>query len=862
MDRSVLVLDDRVHELFTGIDTDFVTDVGLEKGAAYSEAEDEYPSRLDPAARGDAVLHYVDREGRPRKGFVCDSGWSLEDAEVLCQEKGHESGMPTYEGRFSGGSGGGGGGGGGEGFLAATSAAHRSGWFAVSEVTCKSGESRIQDCDYKRARSRRTHLVQKSLDGVTHLCSQPGERAGVICGRGVDIIKLKKPAMDCANVGTSASDVFSLKQQVQKVMSEMNANKHWAEYILPIPYLVSLITTVMLQSAQFDMTVLLVKPEGGRYKHLRWNTYKANVAQFGFNVTGSFKLSNKNMNRIKSNCRIVHKYLFEAVKDSFSPDPFFHKTMLKRHLAEVSVAANDSYLKAKEIEKAFEDTEELLKELVEAVIATEDYHGRSTDELKRELEILNNQTRKNAQEIEQRTKEKTEFFRKIEESVEKFQAAAQKAMSQECVKGIKICKNCVHQEQKQLGSCRVPKEKVCIKYEDKCKSTTHKGRFWFIKWGSKCASHASECVDEQLQCPQFEHRPAGKYCVEGGKKSGPPCGPCNHAKAIQNTVDKIFKQFTDLQTSYTSTDAINYVIIRDQVQLVIESLDGIVVDVNSFKSSTDSGGRPKIRLSVRRPRSASEEEAEQEEAEQEEAEQEEAEQEKAGQEEAEQEEMDSKAQNATQGDTTGKGAEDRNIKSKVDMLDSSAGMLDILISDDFAQERDLRAWAKLVQGIAERLRNADVKKTSMVTPSEVKRLAKALKDGHKLHQHLEAKARQGQARIKTQERRDAPEGAGGEAADGGGDTGLPVYSEARAIMLNEVSYAKTTRRLEELEVQQRRNLNEILQKDVARMTLAEVVQFLRDMARQMAFMKKSWGQISLFFQKLAEMMENSKKNVR
>ncbi len=72
------------------------------------------------------------------------------------------------------------------------------------------------------------------MDGITHLC-QAKDRAGVICGGRGAISKLKRGATDCASVGGTVSDVFSLKAQIEKVTAKMNEKKHWSEYILPIP---------------------------------------------------------------------------------------------------------------------------------------------------------------------------------------------------------------------------------------------------------------------------------------------------------------------------------------------------------------------------------------------------------------------------------------------------------------------------------------------------------------------------------------------------------------------------------------------------------------------------------------------------
>ncbi len=845
-----LILSGAGHEMFTGVNTNFITNVRLAKGGLYRERADEYPEGLAEDARGDITVEFVDRTGAPKQGSVCDYGWSAEDANAVCKGLGHQAGLPTYNGHFTNDS--------ASGVVDPRSMAGDD-HFAVSDVRCRSTSHRLQDCDIRTVRPRLNHLVQKSMDGIVHLC-QPKDRAGVICGRSNLVIKLKKGATDCGSVGRTVSDMFSIKSQIEKVTAEMNANKHWSEYVLPIPSTVSLLSSVMLQSTHVNMTIRLAKAQGGTYQHLRWNTYRANLAQFAFSATHSFKLSNKNMNGIKANSKVIHKYLLESVKNAFSADPFEHKTLLTMHLNEVSMAANSSYDNAVEVVEAFEKTRMILDELVEAVVATQEGHGLQVDELRQQLHILRNESETFKKEIEQKKKEKTEFFQKIESSMSAFHNAAKKAINEECVNGTIVCNKCVYKAQKKLGNCLVSKVPVCTKYEDKCSGSRPSFSFMGISAGSKCASYNSQCVKTELQCPQFEYRKAGRYCEDPGMR-GPLCLTCNHAQAVQDTVSKVFQLAADLHS--TEPSSLDFGIVQKQVNQIMKVLNGIVVAADSASEQREeeeilasitgeptqpndlpqnpvpvmTGQNPRVSRGTgpqgnRRW------------------------QQQQGQLQHQQRQRQHQQQGQQQQQPiVPHEPQERDIESRIEMLHAQTKLLNEVLSIDPAKTQALRLWSRNLQSIASRLKTSGVQLASELTPQELESLRESLDEVQELNDQLLVKARETEARTKNQEKRDGVDFT---------ETGvpLPVVKEARALVENERSYAKVTHRLENVEAQLRTGMMEILSKNVIDMDLVQVLKFLEEMAEHMSFMQRNWGQISLFFEKIALLLENSKSNVR
>ena len=87
----------------------------------------------------------------------------------------------------------------------------------------------------------------------------------------------------------------------------MTQNKHWSEYLTPVPMTVSLLSMLLLVSAQFQRQVWLVKPTSGEFEHLKWDTLRPNLETLKNHMIDGFQTSSRSMMRIYSNSKVRKK---------------------------------------------------------------------------------------------------------------------------------------------------------------------------------------------------------------------------------------------------------------------------------------------------------------------------------------------------------------------------------------------------------------------------------------------------------------------------------------------------------------------------------------------------------------------------
>ncbi len=432
-------------ELFTGNGTNFMISAELEAKSPISEDLKGFSSD----SVGDIKINFLARDGSKQSGYVCDYGWNIISADVFCQSLSFEKGLPTYNGRFT-----------------LEQGQQVETQFAISGVTCQLSEKDFLNCPFRMVGDKMDVMEQRSMlnwGGMGYSC-RPKDRAGVICGSRAQIDKVEEKENACNSTEEATiGQVLKLEDQVNKVNNIMNNGKHWENYLLPIPVTVSLLASVMLQSANFPRAIMLDKPASGEFDYLKYNYYQPNLLQFAFSVTDTFKLSNKNMKTIYYNADDIQKYLNLAVKNAYSNNPAERKILFRVHMKEVETAANESLEKATEVVTAFQETDLILKELIEVVSQTDRNITNTAGKVKTQLDILKNVT----SEIEEQKKNVTIQVENNRKAVEKARTAfykkAEEAAAQECTDGTQVCKRCVHKKAWKTDKCQTMGT-ICAEY--------------------------------------------------------------------------------------------------------------------------------------------------------------------------------------------------------------------------------------------------------------------------------------------------------------------------------------------------------------------------------------------------------------
>jgi len=550
-----------INEKMTGIKTSFLTYpmVSLERSAG------EHPGEgIGREDYGDVLLHFLDRNGRAHEAYICDYEWGLEDANTICRHLKFEAGIPTYDGRYS---------------------STRNPEYAVSGVQCTDG---LTSCKFRTicGNSDPSCLIQQSMKqfkGKGYACNKNSETdvAGVICGNQTVITSLLEEKIKC-NRGSiekdkkSVAQMYQLQKQVKATESKMFENKHWSEYLLPMPMAISLMSTVLLVSSQFDRDVELTKPTSGQWEYLKYDWLQANLLFLANNVKNNFELSNANMGVIKVNSRKVHNNMKLAVAYAFSEDKYDSKTLLPRHLRYIEEDAASSTEKAKEVSIAFRATGKIIEELLEALKNSQSVHGNEAVELENVLKIVKKENESDEKDLIEAKEKKTEYDKNVTESRKEFFTAAKKAFNTQCVEETIECESgCEYEPAKQTGECNIEEEIVCLVYDKTCveegsvcltheeKCTGHESYssgFLGLSRSSRCKGYRTVCVQEQKICKKIDNSKcikskkictdptytlAGNYCKDKGKHS--ICAPCSWLKEVEATMKSVTQVQMQLQ---------------------------------------------------------------------------------------------------------------------------------------------------------------------------------------------------------------------------------------------------------------------------------------------------------------------------
>ena len=117
----------------------------------------------------------------------------------------------------------------------------------------------------------------------------------------------------------------------------MAEHKHWSEYLLPVPTTVSLVSMLMLISAQFSTEIQLKKPSSGEWEYLKWDTLVPNIENLKNSMIEAFEISDTSMLRINYNSREINGELEKIVKYSAYPQDTQNRLKTKKLLLKASM---------------------------------------------------------------------------------------------------------------------------------------------------------------------------------------------------------------------------------------------------------------------------------------------------------------------------------------------------------------------------------------------------------------------------------------------------------------------------------------------------------------------------------------------
>ena len=205
---------------------------------------------------------------------------------------------------------------------------------------------------------------------------------------------------------------------------------------------VSLMSTLLLVSSEFERDVELLRPQKG-YVYLKQDFLRPNLVDLSSEVKNSFMLSNNNMNTIKVNSVSMHKNLKNAVIYAFSKDKYDSKTLLPRTLRYISEDAEKNKELSLQVSESFTETGHFIEELLSTLRNSQSF-GESQ---KADCTALLDKFEKERNETETLLKSAKEQEEKFDKEVERtkaefFNATAEAAKVQ-----------CVLRVEKVQGSC-------------------------------------------------------------------------------------------------------------------------------------------------------------------------------------------------------------------------------------------------------------------------------------------------------------------------------------------------------------------------------------------------------------------------
>ncbi len=838
--RKIATLSKSRH-LFSGTNSNFMTHVTLERGKAVGGG-DKALAGIDEAAVGDVLVHYLDQVGQVAQGYICDYGWNQDAARAVCNSLGYQDGIPTYDGKY--------------GKKDSTSGA-----FALSKLQCPEGSEGINDeCTFRSKYSSRGYLIQEramqQFGGKGYAC-RPGDNAGVICGATGNMAALLNSDTDCDGSEKSVGEVFELKKQIGKVTAKLNSDRHWAEYLLPMPMAVSLLTSVMLQSGQFSRTVVLVKPENHDIKYMKWDTVQPNLMVFADSVTRAFKVSYSSMRSVGMNSEDIHKYLLKSLNNARSSNKFERDVLFKFHLNKVESSANESFVQAQEAYNAYSHTEEVLEELVQMLIATERARGREVNLLESELVYLRNITQRLETEVTNSTKNKEELRANIETLLNDFHKAAKEALEEECINGDTVCNKCVYHKEEKQEECEVEKVNQCVQFKDICTSEGSTGGYFGSGIGSKkyCAVRQVKCVKCQLVCPKYKYIQAGRYCADDGRERA-LCGRCTYATEMSGAIGRIMELSASTLSEGSSVG--QEAPMLKYMEVILGILESLVADVNTWRQTvgveipsngttalsdeesplTDFPADSETEVLDRSKRSL----------------------------EAVLGTISTLAQNNRRQDRqivippsestsdicpqahrrSKRDAGDemdtgRSLVTRLNLLRTEVALAMVLLPQE--KDRDetdaqVAQWLQGTQNTVLKMKEEEQITSGTVDAETFSSLSSALTQGAKLHKAFEEKAEVAAKQVtKLTDTKGTP---------------IPaiVGREAHALILNEREYVRVVHRLDKAADALQGYMSDILRADVKQYSLNQIIKFLKDIVRYLGSMKKHWGQLTLFFKNL------------
>eukprot|EP00090_Calanus_glacialis_P015006 TRINITY_DN23895_c0_g1_i1.p1 TRINITY_DN23895_c0_g1~~TRINITY_DN23895_c0_g1_i1.p1 ORF type:complete len:1207 (-),score=282.43 TRINITY_DN23895_c0_g1_i1:76-3612(-) len=481
------VILDSVPELFTGINTNFAIGYELKR----EENPQKAPEGIKREKYGDILVKYIDRKGIKKDGYICDNEWTYTDAEIFCRSRWHDhTGIPTYDGEYIGNP--------------------RNTEYAISGMKCSSADT-FAECNFKTECSDNKCKAQRSMwlfDGRGFGCNRgiKSDIAGVICGTQQQIDKIKNQALEdscnkdqLSDDTRTAAKMASIQQQATEVSQMMTKNRHWSEFLLPLPMTVSLISMLMLISAQYEGVVQI--PTGHlnqKWEVLKFDILTPNLYKLNDLIIESFEYSTHAMQKININSVDMNEELEKSIKYSSSKGKL-EQRKLKRALRNIEEMSATNAKEATETINRFDAADNYIQELIQAMKLTQSV----SEEDKKKLELLKNATERKKLRLEEKSQEKMEQYEMLKDTEKKSRTAlyeaAEKAKKASCLmdehcssRGTRTCNSC------QFKKAYIRKDgednPICLEQTERC-----------VEEKQTCKIQAERCSKTEMRCVEYEN---------------------------------------------------------------------------------------------------------------------------------------------------------------------------------------------------------------------------------------------------------------------------------------------------------------------------------------------------------------------
>lgn len=524
-------------EIFSGLKTDFV----IERVLVESNIDTEIPDGINHY--GDILIKYFNPTGHQDQGYICDYQWGTDDANAFCNSKWPGTkGFPTWEGEFN------------EDKMNVN--------YTITMVDCSDTDS-FDKCTFRTKCSGDINsLCQNTLslnNGKAFGCSSSQSKiAGVLCGDANTIQELKKKDVECdknkdSNYKRSIQEMFSLKQQAKDAGEIMTNNKHWSEYLLPIPITVSLISMISLISAQFQNAIKFKRPSNGQWEHLKFDYYAPNLERLQNLMINAFETSDESMLRINSNAKQINQYLENSITYA-TMDHSSHEKLVKKQIllsnamTNIENWADENHEKATETIQKFQLTDDFILELIEALKQTKTITKQEKKQLKLKLDRLKEESEKKEEELKKSEEKLASLMEKenaFKDNLKELTLKASKAMclmNDDCkTPGNVEVDNCIYRKGYMSDNCIELEENLrCATWDEICNSDGYE----CTKYAMNCTKYEPVCNHRQTQickkdgdftCKKWDERTCKErrgwgfedsvWCVKGNKLGcGNHCG--------------------------------------------------------------------------------------------------------------------------------------------------------------------------------------------------------------------------------------------------------------------------------------------------------------------------------------------------